>query len=79
MTKTDERYYLRHEASGEVWAVLEVGGRIVGVTGPLHYSDITADNLAEYGYEDEPSAGMLDDPSSWRLVEDEYYHAETGE
>lgn len=64
-------YQYWHHKSGEVYAVRIEGGRLTGVCGPLHYSEVRAANLPDMHYDDAPEdvEWALERDSEFVLVE----------
>ena len=64
-------YQYWQDRAGETYAVRIESGHVTGVCGPLHYSEVTAANLPNMHYDDEPESAEYIDAhqDKYRLYE----------
>lgn len=46
--------YWQHKITGEIFAVQAENKEVISACGPLHYSEVTAANLAPWNFNDDP-------------------------
>lgn len=62
--------YMRHFPSGEVFAINFENDELVGICGPLHYSEVTKENLKANNFEFEYKDNF--NPANLIMIEPNY-------
>jgi hypothetical protein len=61
----------QHNVSGECYAVLVVGGIVMGASGPLHHSDLDAALAGNWDNDEEVRHDLANHPDDYTLYSSE--------